>query len=123
MRLKEFLLEMPIKIDTIRTRKYGELPVEIRTKDPTGGQSEHPPPHVHIIWINNGIRLDIPILISIPPDYITSKSATFKPAELENIVFNYVIHNYKQLLQTFNQAQSNADPSSTYSKLQQEVGR
>ena len=119
MKLKDFLLEMPVKIDTIRTRKFGDLAVEIRTSDPASGQSEHSPPHIHIIWIANGVRLDVPVLISRPPNYATDKSVKFKPAELEHIVFNYVIYNYKQLLQTFNQAQLNIDPSTTYRKLQQ----
>ena len=123
MKLKEILLEMAIKIDTIRTRKYGNLDVQIRTADSGGGQSEHPPPHIHIIWVDNGIRVDTPVLISIPPDYTTYNIIKFKYSDLESIVYNYIIHNYKQLLQTFNQAQLNADPSSIYSKLQQDKNK
>jgi len=118
MKLKDLLLEMPIKIDTIQT-KFGYVDIQIRTKSLIGGQSEHLPPHIHVIWKHNGTIIDTPVLISTPPDYYTNKCIKFYPVKLENIVFNYIIHNYNHLKITFDRAQQAQDPSTTYRASQQ----
>lgn len=116
MKVRELLLEMPIKIDTIRT-KYGNLSIQIRTRDSTGGQQEHPPAHLHVVYKLNGSLVDTPVLLD-PEEPSYPEDVEKLPSKYEYVVFNYIKYNYTQLKQTFDKAQVNADPSTTYSGLQ-----
>lgn len=123
MRAHEFLVEMPIQIDTLEDLKYGKFIIQIRTSG-DGGQQEHYPAHIHVIFKGkDGRKEDIPVLIAAEPDYASPNSAKFQPKWVEKFIFNYVRYNVEALTKTFDavMARKNdpvpADPDAIYKKF------
>jgi hypothetical protein len=90
--------------------------IQIRTKSPMAGQSEHPPPHIHVLYRG---KIDIPI--SLETYEILNKKHNVD-GKLSKEEMQYVIEfiefcGKKELIDIFNLAQKGKDPEPYFKNL------